>query len=49
MLRQALPAVLPTWLVMLLIVNLDNMLKLASTERLGLGLGFGASLPRRRG
>ena len=23
---------LPTWLVMLLIVNLDNMLKLASTE-----------------
>ena len=29
---QALPAVVPTWLVMLLIVTLDNMLKLASTE-----------------
>jgi len=29
---EALPGCFPTWLVMLLIVNLDNMLKLASTE-----------------
>ena len=46
----ALPACLPTWLVMLLIVNLDNMLTLAAqvTERLKV-LMDGEDAPDRLG